>query len=201
MISFSGKEVLRMNTNNKDTRDSVYFDPYRGFISLRFRSSRPNGLLVHGVGSTGDYIGVELNQGELNVHINLGSSSRIDGKTTVTVGHSLYDSQWHWLNVSRIGRDMTISLDGYETYAQIKGSFENLNIDTRLTFGGTDRFSLPGISVSQMFKGCVENLNVNGYLVISEVQRKQNSAFAIKGQSVKDLNIDVLMVILIKTKY
>ncbi len=180
MISFTGKEVLRMNTF-LDGAGSVYLDTYRGFVSMRFKTSRPNGLLVHGIGSTGDYMGVEITSGVLRVNINLGTSSRIDGKTSVEVGHSLYDDQWHWVNVSRVGRDMTVSLDGYDTYARLKGSFENLNIDTRLTFGGTDRFELEGITIDQMFRGCIENLQVNEHHIISEVQKKQNSAFGMKG--------------------
>ena len=169
-----------MNVNN-EPESSVYFSPNETQISLRFKTDRPNGLLVHGIGSTGDYLGIELNAGVLNININLGTSSRIDGKMTVSMGHSLYDNQWHWLSMNRIGRDMTITLDGYEEYYRIKGSFENLNIDTRLTFGGTDRFDLEGISIEQMFKGCMENLKVNKYLVISEVQRK-SAAFSIKGK-------------------
>ena len=61
-----------------------------------------------------------LLQGKIVVNINLGSSARIDGKTMVKVGNSLYDSQWHWLNVSRVGRGLTVSLDGYATFAMIK---------------------------------------------------------------------------------
>lgn len=41
-------------------------------ISLRFKSRQAEGVLLHGEGQRGDYITLELHEGKLDLHLNLG---------------------------------------------------------------------------------------------------------------------------------
>lgn len=42
-------------------------------ISLKFRTTSENGILLHGEGQQGDYISLELRRARLQLSINLGS--------------------------------------------------------------------------------------------------------------------------------
>lgn len=44
-------------------------------ISLKFRTSSGNGVLLHGEGQQGDYISLELRRARLQLSINLGSKT------------------------------------------------------------------------------------------------------------------------------
>lgn len=44
-------------------------------ISLKFRTTSGNGVLLHGEGQQGDYISLELRRARLQLSINLGSET------------------------------------------------------------------------------------------------------------------------------
>lgn len=66
VADFNGRSSLLYRFNQKST------STVKDVISLRFKSQRADGVLVHGEGQRGDYITLELHKGRLALHINLG---------------------------------------------------------------------------------------------------------------------------------
>lgn len=49
----------------------------KDIISLKFRTTSGNGVLLHGEGQQGDYISLELRRARLQLSINLGSFHKV----------------------------------------------------------------------------------------------------------------------------
>lgn len=66
VADFDGRSSLLYRFNQKS------MSTVKDVISLRFKSQQGEGVLVHGEGQRGDYITLELHQGKLALHLNLG---------------------------------------------------------------------------------------------------------------------------------
>lgn len=66
MISFDGQSIILYRFRNK--RLKILKD----VISLKFRTTAGDGVLLHGEGQQGDYITLELHRARLQLLINLG---------------------------------------------------------------------------------------------------------------------------------
>lgn len=67
VISFDGQGVISYRFRSK----KIKF--IKDIITLKFRTSAGNGVLLHGEGQQGDYISLELHQARLMLSINLGN--------------------------------------------------------------------------------------------------------------------------------
>ncbi|XP_009460250.1 PREDICTED: contactin-associated protein 1 [Nipponia nippon] len=135
-------------------------------ISFNFKTLEQDGVLMHGEGSQGDYITVELKQAQLLLHISLGEAgpgagSR-GGHTTAGVGSLLDDQHWHSLHIERYGRHVNLTLDGEVKRFRCHGTFDQLDLDTELFFGGVIDQDKQHLTYRQNFRGCVENIIFNG---------------------------------------
>ncbi|XP_009992486.1 PREDICTED: LOW QUALITY PROTEIN: contactin-associated protein 1 [Chaetura pelagica] len=133
-------------------------------ISFNFKTLEQDGVLMHGEGSQGDYITVELKQAQLLLHISLGSSPMhaSEGHTTVAVGSLLDDQHWHSLHIERYGRHVNLTLDGEVKRFRCHGTFDQLDLDTEIFFGGVIDQDKQHLTYRQNFRGCVENIIFNG---------------------------------------
>ncbi|KAM9657563.1 contactin-associated protein 1 isoform 6-T6 [Morphnus guianensis] len=133
-------------------------------ISFNFKTLEQDGVLMHGEGSQGDYITVELKQAQLLLHISLGSSPlhASEGHTTVAVGSLLDDQHWHSLHIERYGHHVNLTLDGEVKRFRCHGTFNQLDLDTEIFFGGVIDQDKQHLTYRQNFRGCVENIIFNG---------------------------------------
>lgn len=69
VISFDGHGVISYRFRSKKVKI------LKDVISLKFRTTAGNGVLLHGEGQQGDYISLELRRARLQLSINLGSST------------------------------------------------------------------------------------------------------------------------------
>lgn len=67
MISFDGQGVISYRFRQKKMKI------LKDVISLRFKTSKGDGLLLHGEGQQGDYLTMELRRAKLLLQINLGN--------------------------------------------------------------------------------------------------------------------------------
>lgn len=70
MISFDGHGVISYRFRSKKMKT------VKDVISLKFRTTAGDGVLLHGEGQQGDYISLELRRARLQLSINLGSISQ-----------------------------------------------------------------------------------------------------------------------------
>ncbi|XP_075379155.1 contactin-associated protein 1 [Mycteria americana] len=146
-------------------------------ISFNFKTLEQDGVLMHGEGSQGDYITVELKQAQLFLHISLGSSPlhASEGHTTATVGSLLDDQHWHSLHIERYGHHVNLTLDGEVKRFRCHGTFNQLDLDTELFFGGVIDQDKQHLTYRQNFRGCVENIIFNGVNIADLARHRRHN--------------------------
>uniref|UniRef100_A0A8C8R524 Contactin associated protein 1 n=1 Tax=Pelusios castaneus TaxID=367368 RepID=A0A8C8R524_9SAUR len=168
MLYFDGDDAISYRFRGKAVRT------VQDVFTFSFKTLERDGMLMHGEGSQGDYITVELMQAQLLLHISLGSSPlhSSQGHTTVMVGSLLDDQHWHTLRIERSGRHVNLSLDGEVKRFRCNGDFDQLDLDTELFFGGVINHKNQSLVYRQNFRGCMENIFFNGVNIIDLVRRR-----------------------------
>ncbi|XP_052093811.1 neurexin-4-like isoform X2 [Mytilus californianus] len=141
-------------------------------IKLRFKTKEQNGVLFYASGNQRDYLSLELVQGRLVMHIDLGSTANNPGATNQTGGNLLDDSQWHDVIIWRNRTDVRLVVDRLETYFKTNGLFYRLNLDRTIYLGGVPTFNVEGITVRHNFTGCLENVVFEGSKMISDAKNR-----------------------------
>ncbi|KAI4894492.1 hypothetical protein NFI96_006589 [Prochilodus magdalenae] len=123
VISFDGQGVISYSFRQKKILKDV--------ISLRFRTSKGEGVLIHGEGQQGDYLTLELRRAKLVLQINLGSNQygSIQGHTSVSSGSLLDDDHWHSVLIERYRRSVNFTLDQHTQSFRTNGEFDHLDLD------------------------------------------------------------------------
>lgn len=67
VINFDGEGVISYRFRQKKMKT------LKDVISLKFKTTKGDGILLHGEGQQGDYITLELHRAKLQLHVNLGN--------------------------------------------------------------------------------------------------------------------------------
>lgn len=169
VISFDGQSIISYRFRNK--RLKILKD----VISLKFRTTAGDGVLLHGEGQQGDYITLELHRARLQLLINLGSdqSGSIQGHTSVTSGSLLDDDHWHSVLIERYRRNVNFTLDHHMQQFRTNGQFDHLDLDYEMSFGGLPTSSKPSSGGRDNFVGCMEGITYNGDNITNLIRRKR----------------------------
>ncbi|TWW73428.1 contactin-associated protein-like 2b [Takifugu flavidus] len=169
VISFDGHSVISYRFRSKKMKI------LKDVISLKFRTSSGNGVLLHGEGQQGDYISLELRRARLQLSINLGSNQygSIQGHTTVTSGSLLDDDHWHSVVIERYRRNVNFTLDHHTQHFRTNGEFDHLDLDYEISFGGMSLSLKPSSGGRDNFVGCMEGLTYNNDNITNMVRRKK----------------------------
>ncbi|XP_046401405.1 neurexin-1 isoform X2 [Ischnura elegans] len=144
-------------------------------VALRFRTSRPLGLLVlsssgpppskQSLLSLGDRIEVALAGGRIRLTVRLGKSEK-----TLQAGHGLNDNQWHTIRFSRRGLLLKLQVDGDSPVtAEMNGEQMTLEMDA-IHVGGFMQQEDDSVSMvtplppppAPNFVGLMQQLSING---------------------------------------
>ncbi|XP_034410981.1 contactin-associated protein-like 2b isoform X3 [Cyclopterus lumpus] len=144
-------------------------------ISLKFRTTAGDGVLLHGEGQQGDYISLELRRATLQLSINLGSNQygSIQGHTYVTSGSLLDDDHWHSVVIERYRKNVNFTLDHHTQQFRTNGEFDHLDLDYEISFGGLPESAKPSSGGRGNFVGCMEGITYNGDNITNLVRRKK----------------------------
>uniref|UniRef100_A0AAQ5YB58 Contactin associated protein like 2b n=1 Tax=Amphiprion ocellaris TaxID=80972 RepID=A0AAQ5YB58_AMPOC len=169
VISFDGHGVISYRFRSKKMKI------IKDVISLKFRTTAGEGVLLHGEGQQGDYISLELHRAKLQLSINLGSNQygSIQGHTSVTSGSLLDDDHWHSVVIERYRRNVNFTLDHHTQQFRTNGEFDNLDLDYEISFGGLPVSAKPSLGGKENFVGCMEGITYNGDNITSLVRRKK----------------------------
>jgi contactin associated protein-like 2 len=144
-------------------------------ISMRFRTSDSQGLILYGDDGQGDYISIQIYQARLRVEISLGKplSMQYPTDNQIDAGSLLDDNQWHDVLIERDEKIINITVDRIETWRNISAEFVHLNLNRNLSLGGLPNFNgRNGISVMKNFTGCLEEVWFNGMNIIRDALRQ-----------------------------
>ncbi|XP_028660673.1 contactin-associated protein-like 5 [Erpetoichthys calabaricus] len=169
VASFDGSSSLLFRFTQKSIRT------VKDVISMKFKTIQNVGVILHGEGQHGDYIMLELQEGKLALHINLGGTRAFspDTHTLVTLGSLLDDQHWHSVLIERINKFVNFTVDKNTIQFQIKGNHDHLHIDYELSFGGVSSQGKPGTLLRKGFQGCMENILYNGVNIIDLAKRQK----------------------------
>ncbi|MCJ8745204.1 hypothetical protein PDJAM_G00127740 [Pangasius djambal] len=169
VISFDGQGVISYRFRQKKMKI------LKDVISLRFKTSKGDGLLLHGEGQQGDYLTLELRRAKLLLQINLGSNQygSIQGHTSVSSGSLLDDDQWHAVRIERYRRSVNFTLDEHTQSFRTNGEFDHLDLDYEISFGGMPVSAKPSSGAPQNFIGCMEDIHYNGDNITNLARRKR----------------------------
>ncbi|XP_031439933.1 contactin-associated protein-like 2a isoform X2 [Clupea harengus] len=169
VINFDGQGVISYRFKMKKMKI------LKDVISLKFKTSESDGVILHGEGQQGDYITLELRRAKLVLQINLGSNQygSILGHTSVTSGSLLDDHHWHSVVIERYRRNVNFTLDQHTQHFRANGEFDHLDLDYELSFGGMPYSGKPTTGGRKNFKGCMESINYNGENITDLARRKK----------------------------
>ncbi|XP_054888935.1 contactin-associated protein-like 2b isoform X1 [Poeciliopsis prolifica] len=169
VISFDGHSIISYRFRSKKMKT------VKDAISLKFKTTARDGVLLYGEGQQGDYILLQLHRATMELSINLGSSqyNLIKGHTSVTSGSLLDDGHWHYVVIERHRRNINFTLDHRTQQFRTNGEFEHLDLDYELTFGGLSESARMSLGGKDNFAGCMEGITYNGDNITSLVRRKK----------------------------
>ncbi|XP_030626430.1 contactin-associated protein-like 5 [Chanos chanos] len=175
VADFDGRSSLLYRFNQKSMRT------VKDVISLKFKSHRADGVLVHGEGQRGDYITLELHRGSLALHLNLDDAKRHprSGHVSVFLGSLLDDHHWHSVLIERFNKQINFTVDRETHHIHTRGAEDSLEVDYELSFGGIPLPGKPGTFLRKNFHGCIENLYYNGVNIIDLAKRRKPQIYSV----------------------
>ncbi|GFR30934.1 chondroitin sulfate proteoglycan 4 [Trichonephila clavata] len=142
------------------------------YIYLKFRTYRANAFLFLAAGSS-DYCLLVLENGEIQVRINLGAGEAV---LSSTPGLNLNDLLWHELELHRTDAELTLVIDGlHTTYLDIPGRFFELNVKYGVFIGGVGGFSELFLGNIPNFRGCIDDVIFNGHDILKTAAASSSS--------------------------
>ncbi|NXK27005.1 CSPG4 protein, partial [Arenaria interpres] len=149
-VSFYGKSFVELNTTETSSQTS---------LQLRFRTSRPHGLLFLAAGKK-DYCLMELRSGNLQLRINFGLGERVLHSQQRS---QLNDLAWHLVELHHEHDNVTLVIDKHDrTSAKMPGILYELNIDYGFYIGGASKLDAPYlVGVLPNFRGCIDDVLFN----------------------------------------
>uniref|UniRef100_A0A673LG76 Contactin-associated protein-like 5 n=1 Tax=Sinocyclocheilus rhinocerous TaxID=307959 RepID=A0A673LG76_9TELE len=170
VADFNGRSSLLYRFNQKST------STVKDVISLRFKSQRGDGVLVHGEGQRGDYITLELQRPFDNFLSKIYPSS---GHVSVFLGSLLDDQHWHSVLIERFNKQINFTVDRLVKHVRTGGLDDSLEVDYELSFGGIPLPGKPGTFLRKNFHGCMENLYYNGVNIIDLAKRRKPQIYSV----------------------
>ncbi|KAM9509514.1 chondroitin sulfate proteoglycan 4-like [Guaruba guarouba] len=149
-VSFYGDSFVELNMVEVSSQISLH---------LRFRTSKPHGLLFLAAGKKG-YCLMELRSGYLELRINFGMEERVLHSQQRS---QLNDLAWHLVELHHEHDNVTLVIDKQDTdSAKMPGIFYELNIDYGFYVGGTSKLDVPYLfGALPSFRGCIDDVSFN----------------------------------------
>ncbi|XP_060091973.1 chondroitin sulfate proteoglycan 4-like [Heteronotia binoei] len=158
-VSFYGASYVHFSVAESSSTTS---------LQLRFRTSRPTGLLFLAAGSESCFL-VELHSGNIQVRINLGAGERV---LCSQRNSQLNDSAWHLLEVHHENDDVSVAVDKHhQARTKMPGVLFELNIQHGLYIGGSGSLNVSCVHSAQVnFRGCIEDVIFNKLSILASLR-------------------------------
>ncbi|NXE41289.1 CSPG4 protein, partial [Ptilorrhoa leucosticta] len=149
-VSFYGDSFVELNMAEASPQTS---------LQLRFRTSKPQGLLLLAAGKT-DYCLMELCSGYVQLRINFGVGERVLHSQQRS---QLNDLAWHLVELHHEQDNVTLVIDKHDrASAKMPGILYELNIDYGFYIGGTGKLDVPYLlGALPSFRGCIDDVSFN----------------------------------------
>ncbi|KAM3875665.1 contactin-associated protein-like 4 [Diretmus argenteus] len=167
VASFDGSSSLLYRMTPRPSRTA------REIISLKFKTLRNSGTLLHAEGQREHSLTLVLEKGKLLLHLQQGLSLSSGSQHVVSLGSLLDDQHWHHVEVERLSAHLNLTVDKNTQQFHIPAELSHWEIH-QLSLGALQNHgSQRSVSSKRNFHGCLENLVYNGFNLIALA--KQNS--------------------------
>ncbi|XP_027884694.1 contactin-associated protein-like 4 isoform X1 [Xiphophorus couchianus] len=145
----------------------------RESISLKFKTLKNSGTLLHANGQRDHSLNLALERGKLLLHHQQDVSSGSGGKLLVSLGSLLDDQHWHHVKLERLGSHLNLTVDKNMQQVQVPAELSHWHIHTLSVAAVQSHGLQTPILPNRNFHGCLENLLYNDLNLIKLA--KQNS--------------------------
>ncbi|XP_031715309.1 contactin-associated protein-like 4 isoform X1 [Anarrhichthys ocellatus] len=146
------------------------------FVSLKFKTLKNSGTLLHAEGNRDHSLTLVLEKGRLLLYHQQGVSSSSGGLLLVSVGSLLDDQHWHHVKLERLSSHLNLTVDKNTHQVHIPAELSHWDIH-QLSLGAVQSHGLqkPVLS-NRNFHGCMENLLYNDLNLIHLAKRNNHQA-------------------------
>ncbi|KAM4605012.1 contactin-associated protein-like 4 [Polymixia lowei] len=146
----------------------------RETISLKFKTLRNSGILLHAEGQREHSLTLELERGKLLLLLRQGRSLSSETQRLVSLGSLLDDQHWHHVAVEQLSTHLNLTVDR---------STQQVHIPAELSHWDFDQLSVGTVQVhdsqrpvlsKRNFYGCLENLLYNDLNLIDLVKHNNH---------------------------
>ncbi|KAM4605720.1 contactin-associated protein-like 4 [Polymixia lowei] len=146
----------------------------RETISLKFKTLRNSGILLHAEGQREHSLTLELERGKLLLLLRQGRSLSSETQRLVSLGSLLDDQHWHHVAVEQLSTHLNLTVDR---------STQQVHIPAELSHWDFDQLSVGTVQVhdsqrpvfsKRNFYGCLENLLYNNLNLIDLVKHNNH---------------------------
>ncbi|XP_073348015.1 contactin-associated protein-like 4 isoform X4 [Pagrus major] len=148
----------------------------RDVVSLKFKTQRNSGTLLHAEGEAGLSLSLELERGKLQLLLRQGRRSSSEPRRLASLGSLLDDQHWHHLAVERRSSHLNLTVDKHAERVQIPAEFSHWEIE-QLSVGAVQ--DLGSQKPKRSFHGCLENLLYNDLNLIELAKNKDRQVTAV----------------------
>ncbi|XP_056148356.1 contactin-associated protein-like 5 [Lampris incognitus] len=168
VVSFDGSSSLlyRMSPRRRQTAKDT--------ISLKFKTLRNSGILLHAEGHREHSLILELERGKLFLDLRQGQRLSADSQRLVSLGSLLDDQHWHYISVERLNTHLNITVDRSTQQVQVPAGPSHWDIDQLSVGAEQNHRSLRPVSSQSNFHGCLENLFYNGLNLIHLAKQRDH---------------------------
>ncbi|NWY02267.1 CSPG4 protein, partial [Nothoprocta ornata] len=159
LVSFYGDSFVEMKVADASSRTS---------LQLRFRTSKPHGLLFLAAGKR-DYCLLELRSGNVQLRINFGVGEEVLHSQQSS---QLNDLAWHLVELHHELDNVTLVIDRHDrTSAKMPGILHELNIDYGFYIGGASKLNVPYLDGAlPSFRGCIDGVTFNQLHILTSLR-------------------------------
>ncbi|XP_035526246.1 contactin-associated protein-like 4 [Morone saxatilis] len=167
VVSLDGSSSLEYRLSPGPRRSS------RDVVSVKFKTLRNSGTLLHAEGEGGLSLSLELERGKLLLlQLRQGSSS--EPRRLASLGSLLDDQHWHYIAVERRSSHLNLTVDKHTERVQIPAEFSHWDIKQLRVGAIQGPNSQETVASRRNFHGCLENLLYNGLNLIELVKQKDH---------------------------
>uniref|UniRef100_A0A667WN70 Contactin associated protein like 3 n=1 Tax=Myripristis murdjan TaxID=586833 RepID=A0A667WN70_9TELE len=137
----------------------------RETISLKFKTLRNSGILLHAEGQSEHSLTLELVKGKLLL------TTSPESQRLVSLGSLLDDQHWHHVAVERHSSHLNLTVDRSTQWVQLPAKLTHWDLQQVVGAGRGHSSQRPVVS-NRNFHGCLENLLYNGLTLIDLAKQK-----------------------------
>ncbi|XP_056132902.1 contactin-associated protein-like 4 [Lampris incognitus] len=149
-------------------------------ISLRFKTLRNSGILLHADGQRNHSFTLVLEKGKLHLYLQQGGSLSGMTQRHVSLGSLLDDQHWHQVKVERLSSHINLTVDRTTQRVQIPAQLSHWALHQLSVGAAQSHESQKPVPPNTNFHGCLENLLYNSLNLI-DLAKKNNRQVAATG--------------------